>query len=70
MGLHDAPGDGQAEAGARDARGRLVRHYLDIVALVPVYELRFAPGLDRLDSVLDCIASTVTNEAAPAVCVM
>jgi len=53
-----------------DQRGRLVRHYLDIVALVPVYELRFAPGLDRLDSVLDCIASTVTNEAAPAVCVM
>jgi hypothetical protein len=53
-----------------DQRGRLVRHYLDIVALVPVYELRFAPGLDRLDSVLDCIATTVTTVPATAACVM
>jgi hypothetical protein len=53
-----------------DHRGRLVRHYLDITALVPVYELRFAPGLDRLDGVLDCIEAAVTNVSAAAACVM
>jgi hypothetical protein len=51
-----------------EQRGRLVRHYLDIAALVPVYELSFAPGLDRLDSVLDCIETTATNEAPVAAC--
>jgi hypothetical protein len=53
-----------------DQRGRLVRHYLDIVGLVPVYELRFAPGLDRLDSVLDCIATTVTDVPVAAACLV
>jgi len=51
-----------------EQRGRLVRHYLDVTALVPVYELRFAPGLDRLDSVLDCIVATATHQAPAAVC--
>ena len=51
-----------------DQRGRLVRHYLAIAALVPVYELRFAPGLDRLDAVLDCIETTAANAPAAAVC--
>jgi hypothetical protein len=51
-------------------RGRLVRHYLDITALIPVYELRFAPGLERLDAVLDCIEAAVTNVSAVAACTM
>lgn len=51
-------------------RTRLVRHYLDIAALVPVYELRFVPGLDRLDLVLDCIETTVTTVPVAAACAM
>ena len=51
----------------RSRRGRLVRHYLDIAALVPVYELRL-PGLDSLDSVLDCIEATAANSPPAAVC--
>jgi hypothetical protein len=53
-----------------DQRGRLVRHYLDIAAFVPVYELRFVPGLDRLEGVLDCIAATVATQPALPACVM
>jgi hypothetical protein len=37
------------------ARRRSLNHYLEIVAAVPVYDLRFPSGLDRLSAVLDCI---------------
>jgi len=53
-----------------DERRRVVRHYLDIAALVPAYELRFAPGLDRLDAVLDCIESTTACARPPAGCLV
>jgi hypothetical protein len=49
-------------------RERVVRHYLDIAALVPVYELRFAPGLDGLNAVLDCIEATITDSSVAASC--
>jgi hypothetical protein len=42
-----------------DSSRRLVTHYLELASAVPVYRLRFTPGLDRLDAVLDCIEHTV-----------
>lgn len=38
-----------------DARRKklMLEHYLDLVDRVPVYEVRFRPGLDRLASVVD-----------------
>jgi hypothetical protein len=42
-----------------DDRRRLLQHYLDLAAAVPVYDLRFPRGLDRLPAVLDCIESTL-----------
>src|SRR5262245_38695845 len=56
------------ESADAEERGRLVRHYLTIAALVPVYELRFAPGLDRLDAVLDCIEIAAASAPPSAVC--
>ncbi len=47
VGLHDAPGDGQAEAGARDARGGGVRHPVELVE-----DVRQVPGRDA-DAVVD-----------------
>ena len=51
---------------AEDAgvRRRLLEHYLDLAAAIPVYDLRFAPGLDQLLAVLSCIESC--TEAAQA----
>lgn len=45
---------------------RLVRNYLDIAAGVPVHRLVYAPGLDRLDALLDAILdrADVGREAA------
>jgi hypothetical protein len=42
-----------------EGRRRLLRHYLELAAAIPVYELRFGAGLDRLSSVLECIEATV-----------
>lgn len=36
-------------------RRRLLEHYLELAATVPVYDLRFAPGLEQLPAVLACI---------------
>lgn len=45
---------------------RLLRNYLDIAAGVPIYRLVYAPGLDRLDAMLDVILDRagVAHEAA------
>lgn len=45
-------------------RRRVLEHYLEMAAAVPVYSLRFSPGLAGLRLVLDHIAQVV---AAPAV---
>ena len=40
-------------------RERMLRAYLDLVGAVPVYEVAFVPGRDRLDGVLDTIIETL-----------
>lgn len=52
-----------------DVRRRLVQHYLDLCAIVPVYEVRYAPDLARLDAMLDRILSAA-NAADTAVVTM
>jgi hypothetical protein len=54
---------------AEDAasRRRLLNHYLEIVAAVPVYDLRFPSGLNHLATVLDSIERTVGVAQAEAV---
>jgi hypothetical protein len=42
---------------------RMVEHYLDLVARVPVFELRFRPGLDRLPAIADMIEQTAGRNA-------
>jgi len=37
---------------------RMVKRYLDLIARVPVFEIRFQPGLERLPLVLDAIEGT------------
>jgi len=47
-------------------RRRLLNHYLEIVAAVPVYDLRFPSGLNHLDAVLNCVERTAgVPEAEP-----
>jgi hypothetical protein len=46
----------------RASRGRLLGRYLDLTAVVPVFDLRFQPGLDRLPAVLDAIVDAVPSE--------
>jgi len=58
------------DASDPDHRSRLIRHYLDIAAFVPVYELRFVPGLDRLDAVLDCIETAVGYAPVDEACLL
>ena len=45
------------------ARRRLLEHYLEIAASVPVYELRFAGGLDGLEAVMACIEDAIGGYA-------
>jgi hypothetical protein len=45
-------------------RRRVLENYLDVAAKVPVFSLRFAPGLDALPRMLDSIEA---ETAAPAV---
>jgi len=41
------------------SRRRLLNHYLEIVSVVPVYDLRFPSGLNHLATVLDSIERTL-----------
>jgi len=55
---------------SRDSRGRLLEHYLDLVGAVPVLELTFHPGFDRLPAVLDTLLRAIdpidaTNAGVP-----
>ncbi len=38
-----------------ERKRHMVRHYLDLVARVPVFEVRFESGLERLPGILDAI---------------
>jgi len=45
----------------RDAqrKARMVQHYLDLIARVPVFEVRFQPGFDKFSAVLDAVERTI-----------
>jgi hypothetical protein len=45
----------------RDPRRKreMMSHYLELMARVPIYDVRFRPGLERLDEVLDGIEQAV-----------
>jgi hypothetical protein len=45
-------------------RRRMLQTYLDLVATVPVYEVAFAAGADRLSTVLDEVATALQFEAS------
>jgi hypothetical protein len=40
-------------------RERLLRNYLDLSAHVPVQAVRYAPGLERLDDLLDALLERI-----------
>jgi hypothetical protein len=44
--------------------GRMVEAYLALVDAVPVYRLTFAPGLERLDAMLDVIEAALDGGSA------
>ena len=48
---------------APSQRERLLRNYLDLSAHVPVHAVRYAPGLERLDSLLDVLLEKVVLPA-------
>jgi hypothetical protein len=43
---------------------RMVEEYLQLTAIVPTFRIRFEPGLERLDAVLDGIESVLATEPA------
>jgi hypothetical protein len=43
-----------------DRRARMMQTYLDLVALVPVVEIRFVPNRDRLETLLDTIVDKLS----------
>jgi hypothetical protein len=51
----------------QEGRRRLLQNYLSIASTVPIFELRFSAGLDRLDDLLVCIEGAVA-ELHPATC--
>jgi hypothetical protein len=50
--------------GPAERRIRMVRRYLDVCAEVPVFRLRFPPGLERLSGLLDAIEDIVVRAGA------
>jgi hypothetical protein len=44
---------------APSQRERLLRNYLDLSAHVPVHAVRYAPGLERLDDLLDALLEKI-----------
>jgi hypothetical protein len=42
---------------------RMVEHYLDLVARVPVFEIRFRPGLEQLPALADMVEQVAGREA-------
>jgi hypothetical protein len=50
------------------ATTRIIQHYLDVVARVPIFQLAYVPNFARLDELADVVCETVehTAVAAPA----
>lgn len=46
-----------------ERRRRMIEAYLALVAIVPVYGVRFRPGFEYFDGVLDAIAGAMTAES-------
>ena len=50
----------------RARKRRMIERYLDLSARVPVFEVRFDTGLDRLVKILDALEGIVNDEPVPA----
>ncbi|HET7457342.1 MAG TPA: hypothetical protein VFJ74_06785 [Gemmatimonadaceae bacterium] len=50
-----------------ERKGRMMTQYLELVSRVPVYEVRYGTGLDRVPAILDAIERTFDVAPAPAV---
>ena len=59
------PGDGEDE---RDplATTRMIQHYLDVVARVPIFQLAYVPDFARLDELADIVCETVERTTVAA----
>ncbi len=42
-----------------ERKARMVQHYLELIARVPVFELRFQPGFDQFPAVLEAVERTI-----------
>ena len=43
----------------KDRKRRMIRNYLDLICQVPVYEVRFQAGFDKLPALLDAVEHTI-----------
>jgi hypothetical protein len=48
-----------------ERKKRMINHYLELVSRVPIFEISFKPGLDRLPSLLDAIEQRVFAVTEP-----
>jgi hypothetical protein len=76
--IHPAPAFSAVLANAHefdptdaDRRARMLRAYLDLVAVVPVFDVRFRPGPEHFAHLLDAVVDVVGlgQPVAPPVCV-
>jgi hypothetical protein len=44
-----------------ERKRQMVQHYLDLVARTPILRVRFRPGLERLEAILDGLEQTLTG---------
>ncbi|MGE4056927.1 MAG: hypothetical protein AB7F99_19230, partial [Vicinamibacterales bacterium] len=47
------------DAKDREVRRRVLQHYLELVAVIPVFTLKYASGLESLPAVFDCVERAV-----------
>ena len=50
----------------QERKRRMMSHYLDLSALVPVFRLRFAAGRENLEALLDAVEATLPRLSASA----
>jgi hypothetical protein len=48
------------------ATTRIIQHYLDVVARVPIFQLAYVPNFARLDELADVVCETVEHTAVTA----
>ena len=46
-----------------ERKRRMMEHYLDLIGRVPVFEIRFEPGLEKLPAILDAIEQAGAEES-------